>query len=47
MQMERLTAQFRALLETTLTFRAFAPQGAAEFRRMAQWLAGGWRREHF
>jgi hypothetical protein len=46
-QMERLTARFRALLESTHTFRAYAPQGAAEFRRMAQWLAGGWRREHF
>jgi hypothetical protein len=47
MQMEALAARFRTLLESKVTFRAYAPQGAAQFRRMAQWLAGGWRREHF
>ncbi len=42
-----LAAKFRKTLDTSLTFRAFAAQGAAEFPRLVKWVAAGWKSERF
>ncbi len=42
-----LAASFHCVLEASPTFRAFTSQGVTEFPHLVDWIAIGWKKQHY